>query len=491
MARDYEALRPSDVAVDRSRFEPSLTDFTRSGWAYFPVKDLNQLALSINRALGDLRMPVLPEVASIQSVGFCNLRCPYCPTHGTDEAHATFQSKSWTMADDLIRRIGHESFPYARQISMSGGGENLLARNNEITAELAHVYGCNLFVNSNGTVIAKRRLRPLWGITHLRVSLDGATPVTFEALRLGAKFGKVMRNVRVMTRACEMLPRSLRLQMAINFAICASNLRDLPLMVDLANLIGIPQIYGLAIETERPELADEPYAKYPGLYRYQVGRMHARAAELGVRLWTMPPADVPDDPAQRPSGDKLILPWLDDAYYASLPPLASLVDFTDIDEEAAELAEDALAAGIERMEGPLNQAAGEAIKRAQDLKARQEEDLSRAFATFTPAERQKLANLKDSQALTKHCPYLHRFLYYYPDGVLRPCCYEFVPDVGNLNEGKIVELFNGEKLTTLVQRFTSDSPDKSCAACPKWIQVPEHAHFPFDATERKPQVHDG
>ena len=81
--------------------------------------------------------------------------------------------------------------------------------------------------------------------------------------------------------------------------------------------------------------------------------------------------------------------------------------------------------------------------------------------------------------------------YYYPDGVLRPCCYEFVPDVGNLNEGKIVELFNGEKLTTLVQRFTSDSPDKSCAACPKWIQVPEHAHFPFDATERKPQVHDG
>ena len=67
MARDYEALRPADVAVDRSRFEPSLTDFTRSGWAYFPVKDLNQLALSINRALGDLRMPALPEVASIQS----------------------------------------------------------------------------------------------------------------------------------------------------------------------------------------------------------------------------------------------------------------------------------------------------------------------------------------------------------------------------------------------------------------------------------------
>jgi hypothetical protein len=334
-------------------------------------------------------------------------------------------------------------------------------------------------------------LRPLWGITHLRVSLDGATPVTFEAHRLGAKFGKVMRNVRVMTRACEMLPRSLRLQMAINFAICASNLRDLPLMAELAALLGIPQIYGLAIETTRPELADEPYAQYPGLYRFQLERMTARAAELGIQIGMMPPADIPADPNQRPAGERLVRPWLDDAYYASLPPLHTLVDFTDLDEEAAALAEDALTAALERMQGPLNQVAGEAVKRAEDLKARQTEDLSRAFATFTPAERAKLANLKDSQALTKHCPYLHRFLYYYPDGLLRPCCYEFVPDAGNLNEGRIVDLFSGEKLATLVRRFGSDTPDPSCAACPKWIQVPEHVHFPFDATERKPQIHEG
>jgi MoaA/NifB/PqqE/SkfB family radical SAM enzyme len=252
MARAYEALRPTDIPVDRSRFEPSLTDFTRSGWAYFPVKDVNQLALAINRALGEVRLPAMPEVASIQSIGFCNLRCPHCPTHGTDEAHAVFQSKAWTMADDMIRRIAEESFPYARQVSMSGAGENLLARNNEIAAELAHVYGCNVFINSNGTVISKRRMRPLWGATHLRVSRDGATPATFEALRRGADFAKVMRNVRIMTRASELLPRSLRLQTAINFGICASNLRDLPLMVDLARFLGIGQIYGFAVSMAKP-----------------------------------------------------------------------------------------------------------------------------------------------------------------------------------------------------------------------------------------------
>lgn len=490
MARDYEALRPTDIPVDRSQFEPSLSDFTRSGWAYFPIKDMNQLALSINRALDDLRMPAMPEVAAVQSIGFCNLRCPYCPTHGADEAHAVFQSKDWTMPDDLIRRIAHESFPYARQVSLSGGGENLLARNNEVVAELAHAYGCNIFVNSNGTVISKRRMRPLWGITHLRVSLDGATPETFEAMRLGAKFGKVMRNVRIMTRASELLPRSLRLQTAINFALGATNLRDLPLMAELARLIGIPHIYGLGIETTRLSLADEVYGQYPGLYRAQLERMTALAAELGVQL-AMPPAeDVPADASQRPSGDRLVRPWLDDAYYASLPPLASLVDFADIDEEAVDLAEDALSAGLERMEGPLNHAAGEAIKRAEELKARQMESMSAAFGRLTPAEHAKLGSLKDSKNTAKYCPYLHRFLYYYTDGSLRPCCYEFVPAIGNMNDGKIADLFNGAVHATLSRRFATDDPDPSCAACPKWVRVPEHALFPFDATERRPQVHE-
>lgn len=492
MARDYLALRPANLPFDRSVLEPSLTDFTRSGWAYYPVKDLNQLALAINRALGDVRMPAMPEVASIQSAAFCNLRCPYCPTHGTDEAHAIYQAKSWTMSDDLIRQIAHDSFPFARQISLSGAGENLLARNTEIAAELAHAYGCNLFINSNGTVISKRRLRHLWGATHLRMSLDGATPATFEALRRGADFGKVMRNVRVMTRAGELLPRSLRLQMAINFCFCASNLRDLPLMVDLARFLGIPHINGIAVETTTPSLLDEPYAQYPGAYRYHFDRMSERAAALGVRIAMPSPADVAPDPAQRPTGTRLALPYLDDAYYAGLPPIEVLVDLADLDEEALDLAEDALATALARMQGPLNQEAGEAVKRAEELRRRQMDELGRAYTSLTPAEHTRLGGLKDSDALVKDCSYLHRFLYYYPDGALRPCCFEFVPDVGNLKDGSIRELFNGPKLATLARRFVGDDPDPSCAACPKWSRVPEQAIFPLDPSRRdKTTVHAG
>ena len=96
-----------------------------------------------------------------------------------------------------------------------------------------------------------------------------------------------------------------------------------------------------------------------------------------------------------------------------------------------------------------------------------------------------------SQTPTKHCAYLHRFLYYDPDGGLKPCCFEFVPEVGNLKDGTIGELFTGPKLAALARRFASDDPDPSCAACPKWARVPEHAIYPFDATVRGSEVHAG
>ena len=488
LARDYLALRPTDddIGMDRSHLAPELTDFTRTGWAYHGVKNLNVLALSINRALGEVRLPAMPEVAVLQNIGFCNLRCPYCPTHGTDKAHAEFQSKAWTMSDERMREIGHDSFAYARQVSFSGAGENLLARNVEVAAELAHTYGCNMFLNTNGTVASKRRLRPLWGATHLRISLDGASPTVFEALRRGGNFREIMRNVRTITRAAELLPPSLRMQTAINFGICASNIREMPLMVDLAHTLGIRSIVAYAIETTRPDLLDEPCIRYRAWFDTYFTRMQARGAQLGIRIQMVaPPFEMAPGEPDRPMGDKLILPKLPDSYYEALPPFEQLVDFSGVEEEATALALDALEGGIERMDGPLNQVGSDAFERAADLKQSVLADLNRAYGSLTAAEHTLLSQFKDSTATVKDCSYLHRFLYYYPDGDTRPCCFEFVPSTGKLNGRTIKDIFNGSELSTLSRRFRSDDPDPSCAACPKWSHESARDLFPFDPARQQ------
>lgn len=485
---EYLSLRPQDVGVDRSRLDPSITDFTRTGWAYHAVKQLNVLALSINRALGEQRMPAMPEMVVLENTGFCNLRCPYCPTHGLDHKHAMFQSKEWTMADSLIAQIGHSSFAYARQISFSGAGENLLARNVEVAAELAHAYGCSIFINSNGTVVSKRRLRPLWGTTHMRLSIDGATPTIFEALRRGAKYQTVMRNIRTMIRAGELMPPSLRLQTAFNFGVCASNIREMPLMVDLAELLGVRTIVGFNIETERADLLDEPVTRYRARFGEYLKRMQERGRERGVRVVMIsPPFQTKEGEPDLPLGNRLILPMLPESYYEKQPPLSELVDFEGLDEDAIDLAIDAVEAAIERMSGPLNRNAGEAHTKAQALHRELAQRLNKAYTELTPAEHTRLATLKDAVEPIKNCTYLHRYLYFLPDGMTRPCCFEFVPSVGQFGGRSVPDIFNGPELSTLVKRFHSDAPDPACAICPKWEMEPARDFFPFDPQRREKQ----
>src|SRR5258708_10875244 len=138
LTSEYLASRPKETPVSRVRLEPSLTDFTHSGWSYYPLKDLNSSALLLNRALGDMRFSAMPEAVSMDVIGFCNLRCPHCPSHGSEAAHAKFQSKVWTMSDDAIRSIAHGGFPYARTVSFSCTGDTMLSSHLTLAATLAH-----------------------------------------------------------------------------------------------------------------------------------------------------------------------------------------------------------------------------------------------------------------------------------------------------------------------------------------------------------------
>ena len=89
-----------------------------------------------------------------------------------------------------IDRIAEESFPYAGQCSTSGIGEGLLHKDLDAIIAQASRYGTRLFINSNGTSLGVASFHRLFGITELQLSIDGALPATFEAIRKGADYSK-------------------------------------------------------------------------------------------------------------------------------------------------------------------------------------------------------------------------------------------------------------------------------------------------------------
>jgi MoaA/NifB/PqqE/SkfB family radical SAM enzyme len=486
LAAEYRVLRSRHRRPDSFNILPSLTDFPESGWAYWAIKDINSTALAINRALGDTKMPAMPEVVVLSNTAWCNLRCPQCPTHGTDEAHREYQQRAWTMADATVRRIANESFAYARQISFSGSGEPLLARNVDVAADEANRYGAYLFINSNGTTLVGRRLKSLWGIANIRVSLDGATPPTFEGIRLGAKFGKVMRNVRIVTRAAELLPRSLAMPIDVNFGITFSNVRDLPVMVDLARALGVNKVFGFKIEDINGRVADDVIDRYPEVYAYWHDLAVERAKPYG-RLMNLPKPKPGVTPAgwAKPWGDRLAVEPPPDSYYSLLPSVEEMLDLDGVEEEAEAVAMLALEGGIERLSIGASDAE---MPRAEELRRELLAKSTEAFAKLTPAEHAKVRSYQHSEKRIPYCDYLFSFLYTAANGDARPCCYEKIHVVGNVLETSVSEVFNGDVLRSLSRRFGSGDMHPTCAGCNKWTWGPESAVFPYQVRPSEPNA---
>src|SRR5688572_10206680 len=202
LTADYRAIKAAAFA--QAPVAPAGPfDHSAVGFAYHPLKRLNQTAAGVNRALKQARVPSWPLEIQLNNIGFCNLRCPQCPTHGTDERHAHYQSKAFTMSRAAIEDAARANFPYVWKVATSGLGEGLLHKDYDVIVAWAARYGVRVFTNSNGTTLIAKRLRGLFGISELRLSLDGATPASFEAIRRGARFGPVMRNALALKGANE------------------------------------------------------------------------------------------------------------------------------------------------------------------------------------------------------------------------------------------------------------------------------------------------
>jgi MoaA/NifB/PqqE/SkfB family radical SAM enzyme len=472
--RRYEAAA-GDRAVTPAG-APGTSDWTAQGLVYQQLKSANAAALAINRALGRIAIEVMPGAVQINNIGFCNLRCPQCATHGSDAAHARYQSPDWTMSREDIARFAASSFAWAGQVSLSGIGEGLLHRDIDVIIDLANAHGCHFYINTNGTTMLAKRLRRLVGIADIHASIDGATPVVFEGIRRGAKYGPVMRNILVAARAIALLPPALRSPVVLNYGICGSNLRNLPTLVELAHFLGVGRIVAYPM-AELPEaIADDVLTNFPAAYRHYHALAHARAAELGVQIvFPMAPRqDVAPDPHVELRGKRVIVPDPDERENAPHPPFERWIDTAGVDDDAAAFAASVLAAAAERHEDPRWRDP-QAIADAQRLVEREIRRIGLQIMALSPDDRARIDGMGRSTRPRRFCESLHRLLYVDARGAAAPCCvlHEHLP-IGDARTESPRALFNGTKLADIIAQNEGPTPYPGCAKCPSLLTIPEN-----------------
>ncbi|WP_447984750.1 radical SAM protein [Nitrospira sp. Nam74] len=185
--------------------------------------------------------PPLPTFLQIEPVGQCNLQCRMCPVMFREDSPGTGRP-AFMHFEHFIAVI--EQFPRLKELHLQGMGEPMM--HPQLFEMVAYAFhkGITVTTNTNLTLMSEGRAEQCVtsGLSVLHVSLDGATAATYEAIRQGAKFQRVVDNIDKVCRAKKRLgSRTPLLRLVV--VVMRRNLEELPDLVRRAHEWSIQSVF--------------------------------------------------------------------------------------------------------------------------------------------------------------------------------------------------------------------------------------------------------
>jgi radical SAM protein with 4Fe4S-binding SPASM domain len=176
-----------------------------------------------------------PRSIQIECTTRCNLKCTFCEISYWTEKPADLKF------ENVQQMVTH--LPKLQRIDLTGIGEALM--NPAFFEIVKFLKARNLYVtlNDNFTLVTEQtayRLVEL-GVDQIFLSLDGATKDTYEQLRRGSNFERVIMNTRRLIEIKQKLGQKLP-EVKINTVVCLTNYHELPALVELAANMGVGMI---------------------------------------------------------------------------------------------------------------------------------------------------------------------------------------------------------------------------------------------------------
>jgi MoaA/NifB/PqqE/SkfB family radical SAM enzyme len=195
-----------------------------------------------SRAAAELLAPLAPGKLKVlmDISNKCNLRCRMC--HFSFDR--VFYRPSEFMTPDEFTRIAGEVFPYAHTVVLSAGSEPTISPHfEEILAIAARWPLQELKFLTNATLLTPAMTGAIidCGVTQIDVSIDGACAPTYEKIRRGARFDRLVRNLKRL-RDMKQERGLTRPLVQFNITLMKSNLHELDAFVDLAEECGVERI---------------------------------------------------------------------------------------------------------------------------------------------------------------------------------------------------------------------------------------------------------
>ena len=174
--------------------------------------------------------PPVPDMfVLLDFLNKCNLRCIMCGnSNQTNEPEVVIDRKSF-------EKIAEAVFPLSRQVNLSCGYEPFVFPGIFDYVEIALKYPIpKLTLVTNATLLNRTRVERIvaLGLPYLAISVDGATKETYESIRIGAEFEKLLENLRSLRQTKEEMHRE-KPRIQFNFVLMDKNLEEISLFIHL------------------------------------------------------------------------------------------------------------------------------------------------------------------------------------------------------------------------------------------------------------------
>lgn len=374
-------------------------------------------------------------------VNKCNLRCQMCHV-SLPEVRA---EPRFELSPELFDKIARELLPNTRSLILTVGYEPLLSKSFPHVLEEASKYGLPEFSYiTNGTFLdadnIERTIRA--GVTEVVVSLDGATKETYETIRRGSNFEKVVGNLRALQARKQELGSSTP-EIRIGMVLMRKNIEELPALLRLCHDLGVKNVNAThMIPHEGLGMRDESLSlpHHRALANRCLDEARQVAEELELNF--APPVNFSDaDPA------------LESSDVAPEPV-----------ESGASIGPAAVAATAQP--GTETTAPDETAV-AVEIASSSAQPIDSGAAPPEPliVPRTDDTSLPDRPDSVCHWPWQDTVIF--PDGNVAPCCYWYDSHfMGNLNEESFEAIWHGPKYRELRQQLLDGELNETCSRCP-------------------------
>lgn len=174
-----------------------------------------------------------PLHLQVEPTSRCNLSCSFCSRLLTVKKGGDMPLEKFRDIFDAVR---------PRRTTWAGRGEPLLARDIVPMVAHAHQGGSQTVITTNFTT--GKRLGPALvgaGLDHFRISIDAATPGTYESIRGGDFFEDILEGVRAVQDEKRRLGQRTP-YLGFEFVMTQHNIREAPDLILLAKRYGVSRV---------------------------------------------------------------------------------------------------------------------------------------------------------------------------------------------------------------------------------------------------------